>query len=382
MNVLHIMPSISRVFGGPTEAMLGYAAAALEAGISTTVAAPMASAADTAAFRARLDPAAELLTFATVGPGPLAISGPMLREVRRRRPAWDVAHVHGLFNLVSTLGSRTARRERLPLVIRPFGTLSRFTMTHRRSLVKRIYFELLERRNVAGAGAVHFTSDAERDEAAWHGVPLEGRGYVIPPPSLIDARPLPRAGPRGDRVLFLSRLHPKKGIELLVDAWPAVMASRPAATLTIAGEGEAAYTDGLRARVMQSSPAPGEISFPGFVHGGAKSALLASAGVFVLPSQHENFGVAVVEAIAAGVPVVVSEGVQLAPWVREHGLGYVVERTPEALAAAIVRALGDDVLRARCEAHGAELVARSFSARSVGAMLRTMYEDVVSRARI
>lgn len=376
------MPSISRAFGGPTEAMLGYAAAGVEAGISTSIAAPAASADDTASFRARLDPAVELLTFATVGPGPLALSPAMLGEIRSRRLAWDVAHVHGLFNLVSTLGARTARRVRLPLVLRPFGTLSRFTMTHRRSLAKRVYFELLERRNVAGAGAVHFTSEAERDEAAWHGVPLAGRGYVIPPPSLLDERPLPRTGPRGDRVLFLSRLHPKKGIELLLDAWPAVVAVRPGATLTIAGDGEPAYAGQLRARVMQSSGAPGEVAFPGFVHGPDKAALLATAGVFVLPSQHENFGVAVVEAIAAGVPVVVSEGVQLAPWVREHGLGYVVDRTPHALASAIVRALGDDVLRARCEAHGAELVARSFSARSVGAMLRAMYEDVVSRARI
>ena len=376
------MPSISRAFGGPTEAMLGYAAAGLEAGISTTIAAPTPSADDLASFRARLDPAVELMTFATTGPGPLALSPAMLRALQRRRSAWDVAHVHGLFNLVSTLGARTARRVRLPLVLRPFGTLSRFTMTHRRSLAKRVYFRLLERGNLAGAGAVHFTSEAERDEAAWHGVSLEGRGYVIPPPSLVVARPPSRPGQRGDRVLFLSRLHPKKGIELLVDAWPAVRAARPDASLTIAGEGESAYADALRARVMQTSPAPGEVDFPGFVHGGAKSALLASAGVFVLPSQHENFGVAVVEAIAAGVPVVISEGVQLAPWVRQHGLGYVAERTPEALAAAIVRALGDEVLRARCEAHGAELVARSFSARSVGAMLRAMYEDVVSAARI
>ena len=376
------MPSITRAFGGPTEAVLGYAAAGLEAGIETTIAAPTPGASDLASFRERLDPAVGLMTFGTVGSGSLAVSPAMLRELRNRRPAWDVAHVHGLFNLVSTLGARTALRIRLPLVLRPFGTLSRFTMLHRRSLAKRVYFELLERRNVAGAGAVHFTSDAERDEAAWHGVPLEGRGYVIPPPSPIDARPLPRTGPRGDRVLFLSRLHPKKGIELLVDAWPAVMAARPGASLTIAGDGEPAYIEALRARVMQRSAAPGEVTFPGFVHGNIKAALLATAGVFVLPSQHENFGVAVVEAIAAGVPVVISEGVQLAPWVREHGLGYVVERTPEALAAAIVRALGDDVLRARCEAHGAELVARSFSARGVGAMLRAMYEDVVSHARI
>jgi glycosyltransferase involved in cell wall biosynthesis len=115
------------------------------------------------------------------------------------------------------------------------------------------------------------------------------------------------------------------------------------------------------------------------VDGEAKTASLAAADAFVLPSFQENFGIAVVEAVAAGLPVVITEDVQVAWFVRDHRLGVVTGRDPEPLAAGILRALSDQPLRAHVAGNGATLAYRTFAPETVGAQLRALYDDVIAR---
>jgi glycosyltransferase involved in cell wall biosynthesis len=178
-------------------------------------------------------------------------------------------------------------------------------------------------------------------------------------------------------VLFLSRLHPKKGVELLLEAWPSVRRVRPGARLVIAGAGEPRYMASLR---RAAGGGVGGIEFVGFVAGEAKAACLAGADVFVLPSFNENFGIAVLEAVAAGLPVVVSPGVQLGPWVESRAVGRVTARTPEALALAIDGALRDAALRARVAQCGAEFVVEDFGPARVAPALLSMYASAYATA--
>jgi glycosyltransferase involved in cell wall biosynthesis len=115
------------------------------------------------------------------------------------------------------------------------------------------------------------------------------------------------------------------------------------------------------------------VTFAGFVEGDAKRELLGSADVFVLPSLHENFGIAVLEALAAGLPVVITPEVQLSGFVREHALGIVAEGNAGSLAESVAAALGDSVLRKRCRTQGAALVSRYFSPSAIGEQLLDMY---------
>jgi glycosyltransferase involved in cell wall biosynthesis len=171
-------------------------------------------------------------------------------------------------------------------------------------------------------------------------------------------------------VLFLSRLHPVKRVELLLDAWSEIERRLPNAQLVIAGDGEPSYVARLRARAESLG---NSVTFAGYVEGDAKHALLQSARVFVLPSLHENFGIAVLEALAGGLPVVISPEVQLSTFVSEHSLGVVSEGTRTALAESIVSALEDRVLRERCRKQGPALVSRYFSPHAIGAQLLDMY---------
>ncbi len=273
---------------------------------------------------------------------------------------------------MSSLAARTASAQGTPVVVRPFGTLSRYTFAHRRGWLKRGYFQAIDRPNLRRARGLHFTTDAERDEAGWHGLDLETRSFVVPPPLHLYA--MPCREPTTD-VLFLSRLHPKKNVEGLLNAWARVVRDRPGLRLTIAGDGEPAYVARLRA---QAAGLGASVVFAGFVHGEEKARLLASARVFALPSFHENFGVAVLEALAAGLPVVISRDVQLAAFVERHALGRVVAADAGPLAEALLASLDDTALIARCRQDGRRLVADTFSPDAVGQQLRAMYEHVLA----
>jgi glycosyltransferase involved in cell wall biosynthesis len=262
-------------------------------------------------------------------------------------------------------------------VIRPFGTLSRYTYAHRRGTLKQLYRWLIDRPNLQRVSAVHFTTAVERTESAWQNIDWGTRACVIPPPWLESSSNGSQQPAASDTqtVLFLSRLHPVKRVELLLDAWPEIQRRRPDARLVIAGDGEPKYVAKLRARAKSLGDS---VAFVGYVEGDVKRTLLQSARVFVLPSLHENFGMAVLEALAGGLPVVISPEVQLSAFVSEHSLGIVSDASASALAASIVGALEDRVLRERCRKQGPMLVSRYFSPRAIGAQLLDMYRYATS----
>jgi glycosyltransferase involved in cell wall biosynthesis len=371
MRVLHVAPSIARAFGGPTQSLIGYAKASLRAGWEVTIGAPESR--DERWLRDTL-PEVQLRLFPARGRDAFIVSPPLINWLQREVRSHDVVHVHGLFNPVSSFAARTSLDRGVPTVIRPFGTLSRYTFEHRRRLLKRVYYRYVDRRNLTRAAAVHFTTVSERDEASRLDEGFQTRGHVVPPPWVADCAIESGAARRGGQlVLFLSRLHPVKRVEHLLDAWPAVRVRHPTTRLVVAGDGDEQYVRTLHTRVQELGIAD-SVEFIGFASGERKAKLLASAALFVLPSQHENFGVALLEALAAGIPVVITPEVQLAAFVWEHQLGIVTEATAGPLAAAIIEALHNDELRARCQVTAPGLVARAFSLETIGAALGAMYQ--------
>ncbi len=382
MKVLHVAPSLAQSYGGPTQSLAGYTVVSRLAGIDVSIVAPRCAPADLAPFVARAGQT-DLHLFRTVGSGAFAISPALVRWVRRHARSFDVVHVHGLFNPISSLSARTALRSGTAVVVRPFGTLSRYTFRHRRTALKRAWFALIERRNLQAASALHFTSATERSEADWHGIDFTGRAYVVPPPA---AGAVVRSLEHGEiqdgaRVLFLGRINPVKNLESLLDAWLFVRNRLPEAVLEVAGDGDSDYIAALHHRAAINGIAD-SVVFHGFVSGAPKEKLLASASVLVLPSHHENFGLAALEAVEAGVPVIVSPEVHLADFVRSENVGEVVASNPSLLADAITDVIADDQIRSRTREFGADIVARNFSSEAIGALLSTMYRAAIERSRL
>jgi len=377
VKVLHVAPSIRKAYGGPTESLIGYIAAARTAGMEISVAAPESSAGEASAFATRAGDAPCHL-FPSFGSGAFEISPALYLWLRDSARSFDVVHVHGLFNTTSSFAVRTCIHRKIPVVIRPFGTLSRYTFLHRRTRLKRAWLALTERNNIRNASAIHFTTDAERANAEWHEISFDGRAYVIPPPFVHGDIGSRATGwePSHPSILFLGRVEPVKNVEALLEAWPRVLSAAPNARLTIAGAGTATYIQSLADRAKSLGVAE-TVAFSGFADATLKRRLLESASVFVLPSHHENFGIAVIEALDAALPVVVSGNVQLAPFVESNGLGIVTETGPVPLAASIITCLEDRKLREHVRTSAAAALAATFSPEVTGQLLLQMYQAAI-----
>jgi glycosyltransferase involved in cell wall biosynthesis len=379
MRVLHVMPNVSRSFGGPTESLIGYARAARTQDVEVHVAAPAVSTSNERWLHEQL-PDATFHFFASVGRHAYVVAPGLWTWLWQEANQFDAVHVHGLFNPVSSLSAHIGIARDVPTVMRPFGTLSRYTFS-RRSTLKRLYFALLDRPALRRAAALHFTTEAERDEANRLSIDFDERSAVVPPPWRGEAT-TPDMDEKADRptVLYMSRLHPKKNVQGLLRAWAQVVADRPNAQLWVAGDGGDDYVQRLHDTVATHG-LEDSMSFLGFVSGDEKERVLRKAWAFALPSHQENFGVAVLEAVAAGLPVVISGEVQLRSFVESHDLGVAVDRTdPAAIAAGLRSVLSDDAGRRRVAEEGPAAVRDTFSVERVGEQLVEMYESVLSTA--
>jgi glycosyltransferase involved in cell wall biosynthesis len=180
-------------------------------------------------------------------------------------------------------------------------------------------------------------------------------------------------------VLFLGRIHPKKGLPLLVEAFARVLAMSADLHLVIAGPDEAGHRAEVESLVAQRRLGP-HVTFTGTVEGEDKRLLLGGAHVFVLPSHQEGDSVAVKEALAAGLPVVITRPCHF-PEVAEHDAGFVVEPAVDEIAEALAALCQDRALRERMAANARPLVERSYRWEVLGPRLLERYAEVLARQR-
>lgn len=295
----------------------------------------------------------------------LYVSTPLARALPQAVAVADVVHLHSVFLWPTLAAARAAQAAGVPYVLSPRGMLVRELIARRSAWVKRAWIALFEQRTIAAAAAVHCTSELEREELLALGLhPRET--FVVP--NGVELPSAPPAAARTDTILYLGRINWKKGLDRLVEA----MREIPQGRLVIAGNDEEGLAPCLRAQAEAAGVAA-RVSFPGHVEGAAKQELLAAAAVVVLPSVSENFGNAVLEAMAAGCPVVVTKGVGLAETVASAGAGLVADPEPPALARAIRAYLEDPAARAKAGAAAATLARERYGWDRVAAQMIQHY---------
>lgn len=385
LRALHVIPAVAPRYGGPSRAVFSMCRALQAEGVDVEVASTDANG------HARLDsleggegPVPTRL-FARQWSEAFKYSRPLARWLDGHVREFDVVHVHAVFSHACLAAARACHRSGVPYVVRPLGSLDPWSLSQSR-FRKRVLWHAGVARMLHRAAAVHYTTDEERRLAEpFLGL---GRGVVIPlgvDDELFDPVVIPDAFARGypglsgrRYVLFLSRLHPKKALDLLVEAFAGLAEDdRKEWRLVIAGDGEAAYVAGLRRHAERLDRAE-RILFVGWLDGRERLAALRGAGLFVLPSHQENFGLAAAEAMAAGVPVVLSEQVNLAALVTTAGAGWVVSRDVEALRDALATALRDENARTVRGRAGEQLARERFSWGAVAAQLIELYRRVAA----
>jgi glycosyltransferase involved in cell wall biosynthesis len=311
-------------------------------------------------------------------------SWPLTRWLLRRVAEFDVVHIHALFSFASVVAAVCAKHRGVPYIVRPLGTLNRWGMHKRRPWLKRLSFCFIESWILKEAAGVQYTSEQEALEARQ--LAVDHGPVIVPNPVDLPASIRKRGGFRAAYphladgavlLLFLSRLDPKKGLDLLLAAFARVRGKHSDATLVIAGDGDPTFIAALKQDSERLGLAA-DILWTGFLQGEEKLAAFADAHVFVLPSYSENFGVAVVEAMAAGLPVVVSDQVGIHREISASRAGLVVRCSERELADALDRMITDPTLRTEAGRNGLKLAAR-FSTKSVNHQLLGLYRDVVSR---
>jgi glycosyltransferase involved in cell wall biosynthesis len=282
-----------------------------------------------------LRPSTAVETILT-GRGPLTRIGPFgsdfhaaLRDqLNRRRPA--ILHDNGAWLWTNITASHIARTSGIPLVISTRGTFSSWALRRRR-LKKRVAWWVYQRAVLASAALLHATSAAEAEDLRRVGA--EQPIAVIP--NGIELPELDRCVKSGRRALFLGRLHPVKGLPLLLEAWAAV---RPAEwVLEIAGPCDGDYASRLRDLVRELGLTD-VVEFTGEQSEADKWRRFAMADLLVAPSHSENFGLSIAEALASAVPVVTTTGT---PWsqIEATGCGWWVAPTVAAISTALADAV-------------------------------------------
>ena len=309
------------------------------------------------------------------------VSLPMTRWLSRNVERYDLVHIHALFSYASGAAAYQAYKHHVPYIVRPLGVLNRWGMANRRRWLKNLSFKTIERRILRNAAAIHYTSRQEQLEAEEAGVttspaviPLGidlSEFEHLPDPDLFFSRYPAAAGRKV--ILFLSRLDAKKGLDLLLPAFAEM--NRADAVLVIAGNGDQAFVDELRESAARLK-IEGRTILTGFLSGQEKLAAFAAASVFTLPSYSENFGIAAVEALAAGLPCVISDQVGITTEVNEFEAGLVVQcRVPE-LAAALQRMMNEPQLRSRMGANSRRLASNRFSTQAMTEALVRLYKEI------
>jgi glycosyltransferase involved in cell wall biosynthesis len=386
MRILHLLQLVRPDIGGPARAVVDLCDALSRAGHEVTLASFDLSGAPGAWREAGGGvPRAVLLD----PPRGLArrFTSQQREGFRELMSAHDVLHLHGPWETANAQAAAIARTLGKPYILSLRGMLDDWCMTQG-GIKKRLYLALAGRRMLERAAFVHCTAQAEYEQSRKH-FP-RGRGIVIP--NLTDLKPfenlpgpemararfsvLAPGGAGRPNLLFLSRVHVKKGLEVLLRAGALLRTRGIDANILIAGTGDAPYVESVK-RLAAELGLQDRAHFLGLVVNEEKLSLYQAADLFVLPTSQENFGFVFIESLACGTPVVTTRGVDIWPELEASGGSVIADATPEAVADAVGSLLAKrDSLKAM-GAKGREWVFKDMAPAKVIREFEAMYERAV-----
>lgn len=393
LRVVHVLPSLALRAGGPA-VYVAEAAAAMESArvesrvITTDLRGPPTVRRRPGVTVDEFPPAATVLNVALARvrtPRRFAYAPGMVGLLQSAVRSADLVIIHSLFLYPQFAAWRTASRAGVPYVVAPHGALDPY-LRRRGRLRKALTDVLWQRRMLADAAAFQFAT-AEEAELVADVAPHVPR--IIVPLGVHAAAfrelPSPQAfrdaqldGHDGPVVLTLGRLARKKGLDILIRAFARVSATHPDTLLVLAGPDDEGLEPGLRA--LADDLGIGErVVFTGMLFHEQRLQALASATVWALPSHTENFAIAAMEALAAGVPVIVSPAVNLAPRLLARGAALVADPTPEAFGRSLAELLSSSEQRDQLAAAGRSF-AEEYEWGLVAAETTRIYEELLGLA--
>jgi glycosyltransferase involved in cell wall biosynthesis len=396
MKILHVIPSIGASLGGPSQVAMNLVSALRELGIDAEIATTNYD--HPQPLNVPLNQRVEYpIEGGSIPVWFFPYNPPALKEFIFSRAftnwcwqnfsQYDLIDNHYLFSYTPTCAATVARFKNIPYTVRTMGQLTPWSLAQG-SLKKQAYSFLLERRNLNRAAAIHCTSTDEVLDVQRFGtktptvtLPLG----VKQPEWIADAdqkvRQVYNISADTPLILFLSRIHYKKRPDLLIQTMGQLLTQRQNCHLILAGSGEPEYLAELK-HLAQCQGIFDRISFTGFVSGYDKNLLLQGSDLFVLPSYSENFGIAVAEALAAGLPVMITPDVQIAPEIQAAKAGLILEADVEKWTAAITQLLNNSSQRYQFRENGKQLAKNRYAWTSIAQELASVYTAIINNKNL
>lgn len=391
MRILHVLPLITARAGGP----VAFATEATEAlgalGVDGTLFATDLGRVPGSGEWRRVEPnelppnvgELDLHLFPVIPPRRLAHSPAMSACIERVVAEYDVVHIHSLWLFPQFAAQRAARRAGVPYVVSPHGALDPYLRRHGR-VRKAVTDFAWQRRMLADATLLHITTAQEGKlladiapdtprEIVPVGISTE---RLLAPGDATRFRRKYLGGRSGDIVLFLGRLNYKKGIDVLIRSFAHVAREMGDAMLVIAGPDDEHLRPQLE-EIVRSEELEARVAFPGPLYQEDRADAFAASAAWALSSYTENFGVAVMEALAVGLPTIVSAEVNIADGIRRNRAGVVAGLDPGEFGGALLDLLRDPARRAELAGRG-RVFAAGYDWSAVAPQLKAMYRRTMS----
>ena len=382
LNVLHVTPSMSPTWGGPTVAVSELTSELTRQGVNCEIV-------TTRGYRVGISqissPGVPIYSFDTGFPAQFwtAYSPKLSRFLNERADSFDLIHIHQVWHYPGYAAFRSARKHKLPCILTIHGELSDWGL-RQKALKKRIYMVALMNRILRNVNVLHAVSLAEKEQVVKLG--YETPVAVAPngiEPAPFEALPDPtefiQRYPvlKGKRIiLFLGRLHAKKGLDILARSFSIIAKRFEDTVLLVVGPNKFGTREKMES-ILSSEDLLGRTVFTGLLTGEDKLAAINCADLFVLPSHSEGFAITVLEAMAARLPVVITKGCEFNE-VSEHGAGLVVEADEGQIAEAITTLLSDADLCKRMGQQGRKLVTERYTWQTIAATIANLYKTLVA----
>jgi glycosyltransferase involved in cell wall biosynthesis len=390
MKILHLVTNLSPNYGGPVKACIEtceqLARSGDEVSIYTTNLDFPAGKLDVQLNEPVMSKGVEISYF-SIQFTPYVVSWGLARALYKNIKKFDLVHIHGLYRFPQAIGAFLARRARVPYIVRPHGSLDPylFNQSNRRRR-KRLYEWLIENRNLNGASAIQFTTQDEMELVA----PLKLRAPAIVVPNSLNIdqyNTLPEFGLFRKKyklegkqiVLHYGRITEKKGLDIVVRAFAKASKHIDDACLVIAGPDNEGYSSVVRNWIAEENIGAKTV-FTGMLQGEQSLEVLRDADIFVLPSYSENFGMAVVEAMACRLPVIISNRVNIWREVEQAEAGFIIDCNIEELSEALCNLFDNDALKVTMGRSGKRLVEHLYNDKVVTEDLRRNYKQILANS--
>jgi len=294
--------------------------------------------------------------------------------------------IQSIYQVASNYAAYIARKKYIPYVLRPHGTLDPVLFDRRRTLIKKIYIRLFDLRDYQVAAAIQYSSLIEQEMTTnnmgdiskgiiiGEGIDLDFFKEIKSNKMISDLYPFLR----GKMVLlFLGRIHQKKGIELLLEAMNTLRVNHDNLHLLIVGTGDSSYVNEIQSLIKRLQIS-NSVTMLGMVEESIKIEILRGSDVFLCPSYGENFGISVIEAAAVGLPIITTNKVAVAKTLGLSGAAIVTDCNAIEISNAIERLAGDQQLREKMKIAGINIVEQEFSLGSMAEKIRSTYPLLIN----